>query len=71
MSQAPEVTSTGGPPMEEVLAETCRARRARKPAGVGGVEKVQRPGWEAEAAVGRAQRAGTADPSAATALRQN
>lgn len=55
--------------MEEVLTETCRGRRARKPPGMGGVEKVQQPGWEAGAAVGQAQPVDTADPSAVTVLK--
>ena len=36
---------------------------------MGGVEKVQQPGWEAGAAVGQAQPVDTADPSAVTVLK--
>lgn len=55
--------------MEEALTETCRGRRARKPPGMGGVEKVQQPGWKAGAAVGRAQPVDTADSSEVTVLK--
>lgn len=69
LSQAPEVTSTWGPPMEEALTETCRGRRARKPPGMGGIKKVQQPGWKAVAVVGWVQPVNTADSSEVMVLK--
>lgn len=69
LSQAPEVTSTWGPPVEEALTETCRGRRVRKLPGMGKIKKAQQPDWKAVAVVGWVQPVDTADSSEVMVLK--